>query len=143
MSVTRSIRYATIAVLAAVAMVWGQAGAAPPSDAAEVLEVKVLGVEVSQEQQDDVDILYRMEVLSILRSASGVKPGEIVTVRSHGPIDEVLEPGWIGNAYVNPDPRAAGAGRQFATAGDNDGLEQLPPAPPSATWTREAPTDDQ
>ena len=41
MSGTCSIRYATIAALAVLAILGGQAGAAPPPDAADVLEVKV------------------------------------------------------------------------------------------------------
>jgi hypothetical protein len=140
MCVTRSIRYATIAALGVLATLWGQAGAAPPPDAAEVLEVKVLEADVSQGPADAVDILYRMKVLSILRSTSRVKPGEIVMVRSPGPSDEPLESGWIGTASLNPDPKASGAGRRFVTAADSDSLVELPPGPPSVTWTREAPT---
>jgi len=143
MSVTGSIRYATIATLGVFAIGCGQAGAVPPPDAAEVLEVKVLEAEVSQGKEEGLSTLYRMEVLSILRSPSGVKPGEIVTVRAYGPSSEALERGWIGNAYVNPDPEASGSGRQFVVAADRGSLVELPPGPPSATWTREAPTSGQ
>jgi hypothetical protein len=143
MCVTCSIRYAAIAALGIFAVVWGQAGAAPPPDAAEVLEVKVLDAQANQGQAAGADILYRMEVLSILHSSSRVKPGEIVTVRSFGSSEETLEQGWIGTAYVNPDPKASGAGRHFVIAADRDSLVELPPGPPSATWTREVPQGGQ
>jgi hypothetical protein len=93
MSGTCSIRYATIAALGVLAILWGQAGAAPPADAAEVLEVKVLEAQVHQGQGERFDVLYRMEVLSVLRSASKVQPGETVTVRSYGPSKEARERG--------------------------------------------------
>ncbi len=153
MSGTRSIRYATIAALGALAILWGQAGAAPPpdaveghkGDAAEVLEVKVLEAQVHQGQGEPFDVLYRMEVLSVVRSASRVQPGETVTVRSYGQSKEALEPGWTGTAYLNRDPNASGpgAGHQFVTAADGDSLVELPPGPPSATFTREAPKSGQ
>ena len=46
-----------------------------------------------------------------------------------------LAPGWIGVAYVNPDPKASGseARRQFAIAVDGDGdsfVEERPGPPP-------------
>jgi hypothetical protein len=48
MSGTCSIRYATIAALGVLAILWGEAAAAPPPDAVEVIEVKVLEAEVPQ-----------------------------------------------------------------------------------------------
>jgi len=145
MSGTCSIRYATIAVLGVLAILWGQAGAAPPPDAADVLEVKVLETQVHQGQGERLDVLYRMEVLSVLRSASKVQPGETVTVRSYGPSKEAREQGWIGTVYVERDPKASGpdAGRQFVIAADGDGLVDLPQGPPSATFTREVPKGGQ
>jgi len=132
-----SIRYATIAALGVLAILWGQAGATPPSDAAEVLEVKVLEAQVHQGQGEHFDVLYRMEVLSVLRSASRVKPGEIVRVRSYGQSKEVLERGWIGTAYLNRDQKAAGPGdgRQFVMAVQGESLVELPPGPPSLKFT--------
>ena len=145
MSGTCSIRYATIAALAVLAILWGQAGAAPPPDAAEVLEVKVLEAQVHQGQGERFDVLYRLEVLSVVRSASGVQPGETVTVRAHGQSKEALGRGWTGTAYLNRDPKAAdpGAGHQFVTSAQGESLVALPPGPPAATFTREAPKGGQ
>lgn len=142
MSGTYSIRYTTIAVLGLLAILWGQAGAAPPPDAAEVLEVKVLAAQVHQGLDEHFDVLYRMEVLSVLRAPSRVEPGETVTVRAYGQSREVLERGWIGTAYLNRDPRAAGSGDglQFVIAAPGESLVELPPGPPSATsiiWRNE------
>ena len=141
MSLTRSIRYATIVALGVLAILWRGAGAAPSSDAAEVLEVKVLEAQVHQGEGERFDVLYRMEVISVVRSASQVQAGETVTVRSFGQSKEALEPGWMGTAYLNSDTKAAGPGdgRQFVTAADSGSLVVLPPGPPSATFTREAP----
>jgi hypothetical protein len=45
-------------------------------------------------------------------------------------------PGWIGVAYLKPDPKASGreARRQFIAAG-GDSFKENPPGPPSATYT--------
>jgi hypothetical protein len=142
MSLTDPIRYAIIAAAVAVVALFGQAGAAPPTDAAEVLEVKVLEASVAEGKDGSGDILYRMEVLSIMSSPSGVQPGEVVTVRIADSGDGVHEPGWIGTAHVIPDPTASGTGREFVVEPDSDGLVEAPPAPPSATWTLEAPKSD-
>jgi hypothetical protein len=141
MSLTRSARYAVFFALGLLAILWTQAGAAPPPDAAEVLEVKVLEAEVHQGQGESSDVLYRMEVISVLRSASKVQPGETVTVRTSGPSKETLERGWMGTAYVNRDTEASGsgAGHQFVTAAESGSLVVRSPGPPSATFTREAP----
>ena len=135
---TCSVRYVIIAALGALGILWGEAGAVPPPDAAEVLEVKVLEAQVHQDQGERFDILYRMEVLSVLRSALRVKPGETVTVRALGPSRKALEPGWMGTAYLNRDPKASGpdARRHFVTAARGDSLVKLPPGPPSLTFTR-------
>jgi len=145
MSGTCSIRYATIAALGALAILWVQAGAATPPEAAEVLEVKVLETQVHEGQGERSDVLYGMEVLSVMRSASRVQPGETVTVRSSGQGEEALERGWTGTVYLNRDPKAAGPGdgRQFVTAAQGESLVELPPGPPSATFTREAPKAGQ
>ena len=138
---TCSVRYATIAALAVLATLWGQAGAAPPPDAAEVLEVKVLEAQVQQGQGGRFDVLYRMEVLSVMRSASQEQPGATVTVRSYGQSTEALKRGWTGTAHLDRDPKAAGPGdeHEFVTAPQSESLVELPPGPPSATSTRETP----
>ena len=143
MSVICSIRYAAMASLGVLSILWVQAWAAPPTDAAEVLEVKVLAAEVQQGEGERSDVLYRMEVLSVLSSTSKVQPGETITVRSYGPGHETRQQGWMGTAYVNPDPKAPGAERQFVIAAESDSLVDLPPTPPSATFTREAPKGGQ
>ena len=145
MSGTCSIRYTTIATLGVLVILWGEAGAVPPPNAAEVLEVQVLEAQVPQDQGERFDVLYRMEVLSVLRSASRVQPGETVAVRSYGLSKEALERGWIGTAYLNRDPKASGPGatRQFVIAADGDSLVELPPGPPSVTFTRMPPKGGQ
>lgn len=143
MSATRSIQYVIIAALSVFVILSGQVGAAPPTDAAEVLEVKVTDAAVQEAQEERSAVLYRMEVLSILRSPSKVQPGELITVRSDGPGEGGLERGWIGTAYVNPDPTAAGIGRRFVLAADSGSLVEAPPAPPSMTFTREVPKSSQ
>jgi len=137
MSTPCTIRCATIAALALLAILWGQAGAVPPPDAEEVLEVKVLDAQVYQGQGERFDVLYRMEVLSVLHSTSRVEPGETVMVHSYGQSKDALARGWIGTAYLNRDPKSAGPGdgRQFVIAGPGESMEELPPGPPSATWT--------
>lgn len=129
-----SIRYAAIAALGAFAILWGNVEAVAPSDAAEVLEVQVLEAPIPGDQGER----YRMQVLSVLRSASGLEPGEIVTVRTPGASGGDLGRGWMGTAYLNPDPSAAGTGRHFVGS-----LVKLPPGPPSATFTRYPPRGDQ
>lgn len=138
---TCSIQYATIAALGLLAILWGQAGAAP--DAADVLEVKVLEAQVQQGDGELVDVSYRMEVLSVIRAASRVQPGDTIAVRAYGQSKRVLERGWMGTAYLNPDRKAAGpgGGRQFVLAAPGESLVDLPPAPPSFTFTREVPKD--
>ncbi len=141
---TYSIRYATIIVaLGLFAILWGQARAAP--DAADVLEVKVLDAQVQQGEGELVDVSYRMEVLSVIHAASRVQPGETVVVRSYGQSTQALERGWMGTAYLNPDRNAAGSDgvRQFVLAAPGEGLVDLPPAPPSLTFTREVPAAGQ
>ena len=158
MSKTRSVRYVAIAILGVLSLLCGWAGAVLPpdaveglkADAAEVLEVKVLEVQVPQSQEERFDVFYRMEVLSVLRSASRVQTGETITVRAYGlskealergyvgpKVPTLLERGWIGTAYLNPDPQATGpdAGRKFVIAAQGDGFVKLPPGPPSLRFT--------
>jgi hypothetical protein len=133
------------------AILWGKAGAVSAPDAAqghkvdapEVLEVKVLDGQVQQGQAEGSAVLYHMEVLSVVRSASRVQPGETVTVRAHGLTGQPLEPGWTGTAYLSRDPKAAGAERRFVTAAPGESLVELPPGPPSLEYTREAPKGGQ
>jgi hypothetical protein len=145
-------------------VLWVEARAVPPPDAveglkanaAEVLEVKVL--EAQQGQGERFEVRYRMEVLSVLRSASRVQEGETIRVRSYGLSSEalargfvgpkvpaLLAPGWIGTAYLKRDREASGpdANRQFAIAAQGDSFIEPPPAPPSLRWTPGAPAGGQ
>jgi len=149
-----SIRIATVAALGVLLVLWGDARAVqePKAGAAEALEVRVLEAQVPPGQGERYEVLYRMEVLSVLRSSSSrVKPGDTIVVRSYalskealdrgfvGPkVPALLAPGWIGAAYLNPDPKAGGpeARRQFAIAANGDSFVENPPGPPSLRWTR-------
>jgi hypothetical protein len=61
------------------------------------------------DQTGRFDIVYRVEIISVLRSTTRVEPGETIRVRSYGvsqvlldrgfagpKIPALLEPGWIG-----------------------------------------------
>ncbi len=165
MSLKRSIRYTTIAVLALLAILLGKAGAVLPPDAVEglkanaqaVLEVKVLEAQLPEVPTERFDIHYRMEIISVLRATTSVQPGEIIRVRSYGvsqalleqgfvgpKVPALLEPGWIGTAYLDPDPQASGpdAVRQFVIAAHGDSFVALPPGPPSLKY-RVMPTEGE
>jgi len=134
-----SIRIATVAALGVLLVLWGDARAAqePKAGAAEALEVQVLEAQMPPGQGERSEVLYRMEVLSVLRSSpSRVKPGDTIVVRSYASSQDALAPGWIGVAYLNPDPKAGGpeARRQFIAA-DGDSLVANPPGPPALRWT--------
>jgi hypothetical protein len=133
-----SIRIATIAALGVLLVLWGDARAAqePKAGAAEAFEVQVLEAQVPAGQGERYEVLYRMEVLSVLRATSRVKPGDTITVRSYALSKEALAPGWIGVAYLNPDPKAGGpeARRQFI-AEHGDSFADVPPGPPSLRFT--------
>ena len=133
-----SIRIATVAALGVLLVVLGDARAAQElkAGAAEALEVQVLEAQVPPVQGERQEVLYRMEVISVLRSASRVTPGDIITVRSYALNKETLAPGWIGVAYLNRDPKAGGpeARRQFI-APHGDSFEDVPPGAPSLRFT--------
>lgn len=139
------IRYVTIAAMGVLAALSGPAGAAPPPDAAEILEVKVLESPVPLGQVEGLGATYRMEVVSVIHSTSGAEPGDTIKVRATGPSDPALVPGWTGTAYLDPDPTAADsdAERQFVTSALGGSLVGLPPGPPSATFSREVPAGGQ
>ncbi|HSQ07600.1 MAG TPA: hypothetical protein VLM84_07910 [Chromatiaceae bacterium] len=137
-----SIRIATVAALGVFLVLWGNAQAAHELKAGttEALEVKVLEAQVPPVQGERQEVLYRMEVISVLRSSSRVNPGDTITVRSYALGKEPLAPGWIGVANLNPDPKAGGsdARSQFiATQGDS--FEDVPPGPPSLRFTPSTP----
>jgi hypothetical protein len=158
MNTTRLIRYTAIVVVGLVAIMAGKVGAVLPPDAVEglkadaqaVLEVKVLEVQSAADPAERFDVVYRMEIISVLRSTVQVEPGETIRVRSYGvsqallesgfvgpKVPALLEPGWIGTAYLDPDPQASGpdAGRQFVIAAQGDSFVDLPPGPPSLRYS--------
>ncbi|QVL51042.1 MAG: hypothetical protein KFB96_11910 [Thiocapsa sp.] len=146
-----SIRIATVAALGVLLVLSGTApaGQALKESAAAELEVRVLEAQMPTPQGEHSDVLYRMEVISVLRSASPVTPGDSITVRSYALSQEardrgvvgpkILAPGWLGIAYLNPDPETGGpdSGRQFTIAADGDSFEDIPPGPPSLRWTED------
>ena len=165
---TRLIRYTGIAVLGLLAILTGKVGAVLPPDAVEglkadaqaVLEVKVLEVQsaAAPAPAERFDVVYRMEVISVLRSSTRVEPGEIIQVRSYGvsqalldrgfvgpKIPALLEPGWIGTAYLDSDPQASGADveRQFVIAAHGDSFVELPPGPPALKYSVMPPEGEQ
>lgn len=150
----RSIRIAAVAAIAVLSVPWGnvQASQELKAGAAAQLEVRVLEAQVPPVQEERYDVLYRMEVISVLRSTSPVTPGDTIVVRSYALSPEatdsgsaepgapaLLAPGWLGIAYLNPDPRAGGPeeSRQFTIAAGGDSFEDIPPGPPSLRWTEE------
>ncbi|MBK1723689.1 hypothetical protein [Thiocystis violacea] len=141
-----SIRIATFAALGVLSVLWSAmaAGQAPRAGAAATLEVKVLEAQVSPDagQGERPEAIYRMEVISVLSATIRVKPGDIIMVRTQAPStaaqDKGLRPrGWIGVAYLNPDPKAGGseAPSRFVAAANGRSFEDLPPTPPSLKWT--------
>ena len=146
----RSSRITTAAAFGLLMALWGgaQAEQGLQSSAAAAFEVRVLEAQVPPDtgQGERYSVTYRMEVMSVLRSKTRVKPGETIVVRSYGlsnaspdsgaKAPTLLSRGWMGVAYLAPDPNAAGpdAGLQFVVAAEGDSFADLDPAPPSATW---------
>jgi hypothetical protein len=140
MFLDHSIRIATVAALGVLLVLWGGARAEQElkAGAGETLEVQVLDTQVPPDQGERSQVLYRMKVLSVLRSSpSRVKPGDTIAVRANTSSNAALARGWIGVAYLKPDPKARGpeARRQFIAAGGGS-FRENPPTPPSATYTR-------
>jgi hypothetical protein len=109
-----------------------------------------LEVQTAADPAERFDVFYRMEILSVLRSTVRLEPGETIRVRAYGvsqallesgfvgpAIPALLEPGWIGTAYLDPDPQASGPDteRQFVIAAHGDSFVGLPPGPPSLEYT--------
>lgn len=147
-----SIRVATVAVLGLLMLLGGAAGPGQEhkGDAAAALEVRVLEAQASPGQGERFEVFYRMEVISVLRATSRVEPGETIVVRAYALSQEpqdggsaglkapaLLSPGWMGIAYLNPDPNASGpeAPLQFTIAANGESFADIPPGPPSLRWT--------
>jgi hypothetical protein len=95
-----SMRIASVVALGVLLHLWGGvlAGQDLKAGAAEALEVRVLQVEMPPEQVQGAryDVFYRMEVISVVRSTSGVKPGDTIGVRSYALSKDALERGPAG-----------------------------------------------
>jgi hypothetical protein len=146
-----SIRIATVVALGVLLVLWEGVRAEQELKAgAAALEVRVLQVQTPPHppQAESYDVLYRMEVISVVRSTVRVKPGDTILVRSYATSKEtpetseagpkappLLAPGWIGVAYLNPDPKAGGPEAGFTIAAKGDSFGKLPPAPPSFKYT--------
>ncbi|NEX19948.1 hypothetical protein G3480_06415 [Thiorhodococcus mannitoliphagus] len=148
-----SARIVTVAALCLFLLQSGHtwAGQDLKAGAAAALEVRVLEVQIPPGQGDRSEVLYRMEVISVLRSTVRVTPGDTIVVRAYAAskdalgegsaglkAPDLLAAGWMGVAYLNPDPKASGpeAGRQFTIAAKGDSFEDIPQGPPSLRWTQ-------
>ncbi|SDX62642.1 hypothetical protein [Thiocapsa roseopersicina] len=166
MTLTKLIRSTGIAAVGLLAILAGKVGAVLPPDAVEglkanaqtVLEVKVIEAQSAADTGERFVVVYRMEVVSVLRSTMRVEPGEIIRVRSYGvsqalldrgfvgpKIPALLVPGWIGTAYLDSDPQASGADveRQFVIAAHGDSFVELPPGPPALQYSVMPPEGEQ
>jgi hypothetical protein len=147
-----AIRVAAVAALGVLLLLGGAVGAEQEGQtaAAAALEVRVLQAQVSPGQGERYEVLYQMEVISVLRATSRVEPGETITVRAYAlsagaqarglsepNAPALLSPGWMGIAYLHPDPQASGpeARLQFTIAGNGESFADIPPGPPSLRWT--------
>jgi hypothetical protein len=145
-----AIRVAAVAALGVLLLLGGAVRAEQEGQTAAALEVRVLEAQVSPEQGERYEVLYQMEVISVLRATSRVEPGETIVVRAYALSAEVparglpepnapalLSPGWMGIAYLNPDPQASGpeARLQFTIAANGESFADIPPGPPSLRWT--------
>lgn len=146
----RSSRITTAVACGLLLALWGSARAEQglQSSASAAFEVRVLEAQTPPDtgQAERYPVTYRMEIMSVLRSKTRIKPGETIVVRSYGlnnasPDSGAKAPtrlsrGWMGVAYLAPDPSAAGpdAGLQYVVAAEGDSFADFDPAPPSATW---------
>jgi hypothetical protein len=146
-----SMRVAAVTALGLLLLLGGTARAGQEHQAgAAALEVRVLEAQASPGQGERYEVLYQMEVISVLRATSRVEPGETITVRAYALSAEaqarglpepnapaLLSPGWMGIAYLNPDPQASGpeARLQFTIAANGESFADIPPGPPSLRWT--------
>ncbi|UHD14316.1 hypothetical protein [Thiocapsa bogorovii] len=102
MSATRLMQSAAIAAFGLLALLTGTVRAVLPPDAVQtlkagaraVLEVKVLQVQTAAESTERFDVVYRMEILSVLRASVPVEPGQTIQVRSYGVDQSLLDRGF-------------------------------------------------
>ena len=88
--------------------------------AQEKFKIKIVGVE-QQGKDPKMTVIFTAEVLQVERSATGVKPGDRITIQSYhwtksyaGPKNPpVLPEGWEGVAYLN---KAKGSNKNYRLA---------------------------
>lgn len=148
-----SRRAATGAICGGLLLLWGHAWAAPSSlqtGAGTALEVRVLDARVQPQSGQPDAVTYHMEVISVLRSRTRVKPGDTIVVHaeaSRAPDQDAgveasgsprrLTPGWMGVAYLDPIAQggAGGGQAQFRLGAGGESFADIKQGPPSATWT--------
>ncbi|MEJ2069520.1 MAG: hypothetical protein P8X58_03795 [Syntrophobacterales bacterium] len=128
-----------VAWLATLAFMTTALAALPPgaieklkADAQEELKIKILDVEKTG-KDPQLKVTFTAEVLEVKRSATGLKPGEKITIRSYHwtkafagpPNPPILAKGWIGLAYLNKAKgKAHGSGKTYSLAAYGDSFEK-------------------
>lgn len=128
-----------VAWLATLALVATALAALPPgaieklkAGAQEKLKIKIL--DVAQAGKDPkLKVTFTAEVLEVERSATGLKPGDKITIQSYHwtksyagpPNPPILAKGWIGLAYLNKARgKAPGSGKTYSLAAYGDSFEK-------------------
>ena len=129
-----------LAWLATLAFVATALAALPPGSieklkagAQEKLKIKILDVEQKPGKGPKLKVTFTAEVLEVERSATGLKPGEKITIQSYHwtksyagpPNPPILAKGWIGLAYLNKAKgKAPGSGKTYSLAAYGDSFEK-------------------
>ena len=123
-----------VVLLATVVFMTAAQAALPPgsygklrAQAQEKLRIKITGVE-QQGTGPKLQVIFTAEVLAAERSATGLKPGDQITIQSYhwtksyaGPKNPpVLPKGWVGVAYLN---KAKGSGKNYELAAYGESFE--------------------
>jgi len=127
-----------VTLLASVIFLAAAQAALPPgsyeklkAEAQEKLKIKIVGVE-QQGKGPKLEVIFTAEVLAVERSASGLKPGDRITIQSYrwtksyaGPTNPpVLPQGWVGVAYLNQAKgKAKGPGQNYTLAAYGESFE--------------------
>jgi hypothetical protein len=79
------------------------------ADAQEKLKIRITQVHEKEISKRKLEVTFKAEVLEVLRSDSGLKPGDMIMIHSYrwtgsyaGPKNPPLLPvGWVGTAFLN------------------------------------------
>ena len=128
-----------MACLATLALVVTALAALPPGSieklkagAQEKLKIRILDV-AQTGKGPKLKVTFTAEVLQVERSATGLKPGEEITIQSYHwtkryagpPNPPILAKGWIGTAYLNKAKgKASGSGKIYSLAAYGDSFEK-------------------